>query len=155
MRILDFVIRDSIASQVAAANKEGVIRELVENLRRAGFFPGDTALEVVSAVLKRENLGSTGIGGGLAIPHAKHESVDRLIGTLAVSKEGIPFDSLDGERVYIFVMLISPKERIGDHLRALDNVVRYFRDEKMVQAIRNAESPTEIWELLHQADAAV
>lgn len=136
-----------------AVNKEGVIRELVGNLRRAGFFPGETSSEVVkTAVLKRENLGSTGIGGGLAIPHAKHESADRLIGTLAVSKDGVPFDSLDGERVYIFVMLISPKERIGDHLRALDNVVRYFRDEKMVQAIVNAETADQIWDLLQNAE---
>ena len=154
MRILEFVIRESISTQVAATTKEDVVRELVDNLQRCGFFKGEAAKEVVKAVLKREVLGSTGIGDGLAIPHAKHESVDRLIGTLAVSKEGVPFASLDGERVFIFVMLISPKERIGDHLRALDNVVRYFRDEKVVQAIRDARTADEIWELLQHSDNA-
>src|SRR5262252_3365398 len=116
MRMSDFVIRDAINPELHATTKEGVIREMIESLRNAGYFKGETE-DLVKAVLKRELLGSTGIGRGVAIPHTKHTSVERLIGTVALSKAGVTFDSLDGEPVYVFVLLISPQDRPGDHLR--------------------------------------
>ncbi|MCI0685271.1 MAG: PTS sugar transporter subunit IIA [Gemmataceae bacterium] len=148
MRMSDFVVREAIAPALAAASKEGVIREMVENLRRAGYFKTSEPEDIVKAILKRELLGSTGIGRGVAIPHAKHASVDRLIGAVAVSKPGVGFDSLDGEPVHVFVMLISPNDRPGDHLRALENVSRCLRDDSFVKALRNAPDGDGIWNLL-------
>lgn len=148
MRMSDFVVRESISSALNATTKEGVIREMVDNLRQAGYFSGNESEEIVRAIQKRELLGSTGIGRGVAIPHTKHPSVDRLIGTIAVSRGGVPFDSLDGEPVHVFVMLISPQERPGDHLRALENVSRSLRDDQFVRSLRQASSPQQIWELL-------
>ena len=162
MRMRDFVVRDAINPDLKADSKEAVIREMVENLRQAGFLKGSevtasgavatnssaAAEDVVKAILKRELLGSTGIGRNVAIPHAKHTTIDRLIGTVAVSKNGIPFDSLDGEPVYVFVMLISPQDRPGDHLRALENVSRCLRDDSFVRALRQAPTREAIWELL-------
>src|SRR5205814_7208125 len=127
MGMSDFVVRDSIIPDLKANTKEGVIREMIESLRGAGYFKGSEPEDIVKAVLKRELLGSTGIGRGVAIPHTKHNSVDRLIGTVALSKSGVAFDSLDGEPVYVFVLLISPQDRPGDHLRALENVSRCLR----------------------------
>src|SRR5262245_28664415 len=118
MRMSDFVVKDAIVSDLKAGTKEEVIREMVESLRAAGYFKGGELEDVVKAVLKRELLGSTGIGRGVAIPHTKHTTAERLIGTVAVSRTGVAFDSLDGEPVYIFVLLISPQDRPGDHLRA-------------------------------------
>src|SRR5215467_10002335 len=120
MRMSDFVIRDAITPDLQATTKEGVIREMVESLRNAGYFKGGETDDLVKAIHKRELLGSTGIGRGVAIPHTKHGSVDRLIGTVALSKAGVPFDSIDGEPVFILFMLISPQERPSDHLRALE-----------------------------------
>ena len=108
---------------------------------------------MVKAILKRELLGSTGIGRGVAIPHTKHNSVDRLIGTVALSKAGIPFDSLDGEPVFVFFLLISPQDRPGDHLRALENVSRCLRDDGFVRALRQATNRDAIWELLQLKQA--
>ena len=108
--------------------------------------------DIVKAILKRELLGSTGIGRNVAIPHAKHTSIDRLIGTVAVSKKGVPFDSLDGEPVYVFVMLISPQDRPGDHLRALENVSRSLRDDSFVKALRQAQTREAIWNLLGEQE---
>ena len=84
MRMSDFVVKESISADLAATTKEGVIREMVENLRQAGYFKGTDSEDVVKEILRRELLGSTGIGRGVAIPHTKHGSVDRLIGTVAV-----------------------------------------------------------------------
>src|SRR5207237_2547988 len=104
--------------------------------------------DITRASLRRELLGSTGIGRGVAIPHTKHASVDRLVGTLAVAPQGVAFDSLDGEPVYIFVLLISPQDRPGDHLRALENVSRCLRDDSFVKALRQATSREEVSRLL-------
>src|SRR5437588_5721935 len=103
MRMSDFVVRDAIVPELSANSKEGVIRELVESLRAAGYFKGGEQDDIVKAILKRELLGSTGIGRSVAIPHSKHSTVDRLVGTVGVSRAGVPFDSLAGEPVQVFV----------------------------------------------------
>jgi PTS system fructose-specific IIA component/PTS system nitrogen regulatory IIA component len=154
MRMTDFVVREAIVPDLHAANKEGVIREMVDSLRGAGAFKSAETDEIVKAILKRELLGSTGIGRGVAIPHTKHPSVDRLVGTVALSKTGVPFDSLDGEPVHVFVLLISPQDRPGDHLRALENVSRSLRDDAFVKALRTADSRDRIWDLLTEGGTA-
>ncbi len=152
MRMSDFVVREAIIPELPATNKEGVIREMVESLRTAGQFRGADVEDIIRAILKREFLGSTGIGRGVAIPHTKHNSVERLIGTVALSREGIAFDSLDGEPVHVFVLLISPQDRPGDHLRALENVSRSLRDDNFVRALRAATTREEIIALLDRAE---
>jgi mannitol/fructose-specific phosphotransferase system IIA component (Ntr-type) len=152
MRLSDFVVRDAILPDLAATNKEGVIREMVEGLRAAGQFRGADTEDIVRAILKREFLGSTGIGRGVAIPHTKHASVERLAGTVAVSRKGVGFESLDGEPVFVFVLLISPQDRPGDHLRALENVSRCLRDDSFVRSLREAKTRDEIWALLERAN---
>ena len=152
MRMSDFVVRDAIGPDLAASTKEGVIREMVENLRTAGYFRAGDPEDIVKAILKRELLGSTGIGRGVAIPHTKHTSVDRLVGTVAVSRNGVPFESLDGEPVHVFVLLISPQDRPGDHLRALENVSRSLRDDGFVRSLRQATTREAIWDLISDQD---
>ena len=152
MRMSDFVVRDAIIPELPATNKEGVIRAMVESLRAAGQFRGADLEDIIRAILKREFLGSTGIGRGVAIPHTKHNSVERLIGTVALSNKGIAFDSLDGEPVHVFVLLISPQDRPGDHLRALENVSRSLRDDNFVRALRAAKTREEILALLDRAE---
>lgn len=152
MRMSDFVVREAIIPELAANTKEGVIREMVAALRSAGYFKGGEPDDLVKAILKRELLGSTGIGRGVAIPHTKHNSVDRLIGTVAQSKAGVSFDSLDGEPVFVFFLLISPQDRPGDHLRALENVSRCLRDDGFVRALRQATNRDAIWELLQEGE---
>jgi PTS system nitrogen regulatory IIA component len=152
MRMSDFVVRDAVIPDLPATNKEGVIRAMVESLRAAGQFRGADLEDIIRAILKREFLGSTGIGRGVAIPHTKHNSVERLIGTVAISQKGIAFDSLDGEPVHVFVLLISPQDRPGDHLRALENVSRSLRDDNFVRALRGATTREEILALLDKAE---
>ena len=152
MRMSDFVVRDAIVPNLAAVNKEGVIREMASSLRAAGCFREGDLEDVVRAILKRELLGSTGIGRGVAIPHTKHNSVERLIGTVAVSQAGVSFESLDGDPVQVFVLLISPQDRPGDHLRALENVSRCLRDDHFVKGLRAATASDQIWALLEKYD---
>jgi len=153
MKFSDFVATEAIRSHVQATTKEGVIREMAQALVEAGkIAPGD--LEgIVKAIMKREDLGSTGIGRGVAVPHTKHPSVSKLVGTVAVSPDGIDFQSLDGEPVQLFFLLVSPPDRPGDHLRALENISRQLRDDSFCRLLKAAKGPIDIQHLLEEADA--
>ncbi len=152
MKFADFVSREAIRAQLVATDKEGAIREMVRALLDAGKIDADESESIVKAILKREELGSTGIGRGVAVPHTKHPSVDRLVGTVAISSEGVDFDSLDGETVQLFFLLISPPDRPGDHLRALENISRQLRDDTFCRFLKQAKSAEDIQQLLDEAD---
>jgi PTS system fructose-specific IIA component/PTS system nitrogen regulatory IIA component len=152
MKFADFISREAIRAELHAEDKEGVIREMIQALLEAGKIEASEFESIVKAILKREELGSTGIGRGVAVPHTKHPSVDRLIGTVAVSREGVDFNSLDGERVQLFFLLISPPDRPGDHLRALENISRQLRDDTFCKFLKKAKSAEEIEQLLDEAD---
>jgi len=152
MKFADFVSNDAIRAKLASENKEGVIREMTQSLLDAGKVAGAEMDSIVRAIMKREELGSTGIGRGVAVPHTKHPSVNRLVGTVAVSSEGVDFDSLDGEKVQLFFLLISPPDRPGDHLRALENISRQLRNDTFCRFLKQAKSADEIKQLLEEAD---
>lgn len=152
MKFTDFISREAIRAELNAEDKEGVIREMIQALEGAGKVDTDQFESIVKAIMKREELGSTGIGRGVAVPHTKHPSVERLVGTVAVSKEGVDFNSLDGEKVQLFFLLISPPDRPGDHLRALENISRQLRDETFCRFLKKAKTAAEIEQLLDEAD---
>ncbi len=108
--------------------------------------------DIVRAIIKREELGSTGIGRGVAVPHTKHPSVERLVGTVGISHEGVDFDSLDGEKVQLLFLLVSPPDRPGDHLRALENISRQLRDDMFCKFLKQAKTSEDICQLLEEAD---
>lgn len=131
-----------------ATTRDDAIRELVRSLYTAGVLAESDQADIVRAILRREQLGTTGIGRNIAIPHSRHPAVSQLTGTLAVSGPGIGFDSVDGEPVHVMILLISPPDRPGEHLRSLENVVTTLRDEALVKAIREAKTREEITDIL-------
>ncbi len=152
MKFSDFVNVKAIRAELSADDKEGVIAELVESLVSAGAINGDQKDSIVKAIMKREELGSTGIGRGVAVPHTKHPSVEELVGTVGVSSEGVDFTSLDGEKVQLFFLLVSPPDRPGDHLRALENISRQLRDDTFCRFLKQSKTPQDIQQLLEEAD---
>ncbi len=152
MKLSDFVVRDAILVDLQATGKEDAIREIVQSLCRAGSLAESDAESVIRAILNREELGSTGIGQGVAVPHTRHPKVDSLIGTVALSHRGVDFAALDGEPVDILFLLVSPPNQPGDHLRALENISRHLKDEKFVNFLRQAKSREDVEDLLDEAD---
>jgi mannitol/fructose-specific phosphotransferase system IIA component (Ntr-type) len=166
MRLTTFLVRDAVLPELSASAagvhpddadavsrvKEQVIAEMAGALRAAGCFRDPDTADVVRAVMGRERIGTTGIGQGIAIPHSRHPAVDKLIGTLALAPPGgLPFRSLDGEPAHVFVLLVSPQDQPGVHLRALEAVVRTMRDEEFVRRLRACKTRDEIWALLEGA----
>lgn len=152
MKLSDFVVFEAILADLQVTSKEEAIRMIVTSLQESGSIQAADEDSIVDAVLKREELGSTGIGNGVAVPHTKHPSVDRLIATVALVKNGIDFASLDGEDVFILFLLVSPPDRPGDHLRGLENISRHLRNQNFCKFLKQAKSCEEIIELLHEAD---
>ena len=113
---------------IQATTKRDVIEEMVGALVSSGRLLSDQQESVVAAIMTREELGSTGIGRGVAIPHAKHVAVTECTGLIGQSKSGVDFAALGGEPVRLICLLISPPDRPGDHLRMLESVSRTLRD---------------------------
>jgi len=152
MKLSDFVIRDSIIVDLQATTKVEAIREMVLSLHKAGQLPDEDVESVIRAILGREELGSTGIGMGVAVPHTRHATLSRLIGTVALSRKGVDFAALDGDPVSIFFLLVSPQNQPGDHLRALENISRHLKDERLVSLLRQAQSRENVIAVLEEAD---
>ena len=152
MRLLDFLVAEATAADLEAVEKEEAIRELVGNLVSADRLSKRKAPAVTRAILKREALGSTGIGRGIAVPHTKHSSVKQVIGCLGRSKKGVDFAAIDGEPVYLVFLLVSPSEEPGLHLKALERISVVLRDENFSRFLIRAEDTEELVSLLTEAD---
>jgi len=152
MKLTEFVVNEAIIADLQVDSKEAAIRAMVGSLKDAGAISADDEESIVAAILKREELGSTGIGNGVAVPHTKHPSVDKLVATVAIAGNGVDFASLDGEDVFILFLLVSPPDRPGDHLRGLENISRHLRDQTFCNFLRQSNTRDAVVELLEEAD---
>src|SRR5215207_6912778 len=108
MKLKDFIVAEAIVAELAASDRDGALRELVTSLAVGGALPADAVDDVVGALIKREQNGSTGFGKGVAVPHVKHPKVTKMAGTLGRSAGGVDFAALDHQPVYSVVLLLSP-----------------------------------------------
>ncbi|MFM7117350.1 MAG: PTS sugar transporter subunit IIA [Planctomycetota bacterium] len=152
MKFCNFVKSESIKVDLDATSKEGVIRELVNALISSGMLTAEQEEPIVQAIMKREELGSTGIGRGIAVPHTKHASVSQPVGTVGISRGGVDFQSLDGEKVQLFFLLISPPDRPGDHLRALENISKQLQDDTFCRFLKQSKTANDVRQILEEAD---
>jgi PTS system nitrogen regulatory IIA component len=150
MKIMDFLSQDAIIVDLKATDKKSAIVELVEVLKNTKKIKSID--DIISIVLERERLGSTGIGQGVALPHGKTDLLQEPIGVLGISCKGIEFNSLDGEPVHIIFLLAGPVEVAGQHLKALSKISRLFKDKFLRQAIKEAKTTQEVVKLIQQED---
>ena len=148
----NFLVRDALVPALAATTRDGAIRELVGALQQAGYFRPPEVDQVVGEILRREGLGSTGIGRGVAIPHSRHEGLPRLIGTLGLSRPGIPFDSIDGNDVKMIFLLVSRPDQPGPHLHALETIVRVTESDEFVTKLLACTNRDQMWKLIEETD---
>ncbi len=152
MKLAEIIPEGGILDDLKSTTKEDVIKEMVQALAKAGRIEEGTSKKAVKALMDREELGSTGIGAGVAVPHARHESITELLGAFGRSKKGIAFDALDGEPVHVLFMLLSSKGASGAHLESLAYISRLVRDDKFVKQLRDAADAKELRHLLGEAD---
>lgn len=151
MKIMDFLDKKAITVNLKAGDKEGVIRELADLLVKADDIKNKE--ELVKALLARESLGSTGIGQGIGIPHAKSAHVKDVVSAFGLSQKGVNFDSLDGEPAYIFFLLVAPEESAGPHLKALARISRMLKDKYFRELLRKAKDEKEVLRIIQEEDS--
>ena len=152
MKLVDFIEEDAVVEDVQSADKESVIREMVEVLKRLEKISEGDFDDVMEALIRREKVGSTGIGKGVAVPHTKHKCISEITGVFARSRKGVEFDALDGEPVHLFFLLLSPSDSTDAHLAALEKISSVIRNPDFRSFVRDASSKTEMVEILKEVD---
>ncbi len=145
MAVVNLIEENIIKIPLEAKTKPDVIKELVDVLKKAGKI--EDAESVFRAVMLRENMGSTGLEKGIAVPHAKTHKVNNLVLAIGVSPEGVDFDSLDGEPSKLFFLLIATPQQAGPHIEALSEIARLTRSSNFCKLLLNAKTPKEIVEI--------
>src|SRR5829696_1975843 len=138
MKLKEFIVSDAIVAELQAADRDGVIRELVESLAAAGAVPTESVDEVVAALIKREQNGSTGFGKGVAVPHVKHPKVTKMAGAVGRSVNGVDFAALDHQPVYSVFLLLSPDNAPQQHLQAMNIVFSNLQRDVIRRFLRQA-----------------
>lgn len=154
MKLKDFIIADAVIPALEATTRDGALREMVNAIARCGALEAAVVDEVVQALIKREQAGSTGFGKGIAVPHVKHPKVRRMAGTVARSVQGIDFAALDHQPVYSMVLLLSPDSAPEQHLKAMNIVFSNLQKEMFRKFLRQADTKQKILDLLDEADAS-
>lgn len=148
MQLRSFLDKKAISPKLTAKTKEEVLKELVSLLEKTGKVTNKE--EFLRVIKEREKLGSTGIGYNIAIPHARSEAIKSLVGAFGISKEGIDFDALDKEPVYLFFMLGAPQDASGEYLKALATISRFLRRKKARQDLMKAETVEDIEKIIER-----
>jgi PTS system nitrogen regulatory IIA component len=149
-KVLDFLDPSSVVVDLQATTKRGVLEELVALLGRAGKI--NDPKSTVDVLLEREKLGSTGIGQGIAIPHAKTEQAQDVVAAFGLSRRGVNFDSLDGEPVHLIFLLLAPPAAAALHLKALARISRLLKDKFFRQALRDVKESAEVLKIIRDED---
>ena len=152
MKLKEFIVGEAIIPQITASDRDGALRELVTSLAGAGALPAEAVDEVVAALIKREQNGSTGFGKGVAVPHVKHPRVTKMAGTVGRSVNGIDFAALDHQPVYSVVLLLSPENAPQQHLQAMNAVFNNLQKDTFRRFLRQSGTREAIAELLDEAD---
>ena len=150
MLLTELLTSDRELVPLSARDKSGVIAELTRHLIDQS---GGSYEEVLGAVEEREAVLSTGIGFGVAIPHARSSAVSQLTLVCGVSPEPVPFDSIDGEPVRLFFLIVGPESSAGQHVKVLSRIARLVRRENLRERLCEARTPDEFYEALLDAES--
>jgi PTS system nitrogen regulatory IIA component len=146
MNLKKILTKDSVLLDLRTDTKQEVIKELVTFMAASGELISPTA--AVQAVLAREAKMSTGMQNGIAIPHGKTDAVSQLVAAIGIHRAGVDFDSMDGKPSHIFIMTLSPENRVGPHIQFLAEISKILCRSNLREQLLNASTADEILNLL-------
>lgn len=141
---------ESMIMELKAKNKEDAIKEMADLEVATGIVNDEDAF--IKSIWDRENESTTGIGGGIAMPHARNKSINKARVLFAKSKEGIDYNSLDGQPVHLFFMITAPAGADNTHLQALAKLSGSLIDPELVEKLKAAKTPEEVIDLFEKAE---
>ncbi len=145
MELAELIVAEAVAPSLKATSKKQLLQELAARASDAHALDSRTVFE---ALMERERLGATGMGHGVAIPHARLHGVDRILGYFARLDKGVDYDSADGEPVDLVFLLLAPESAGANHLKALARVSRLLRNEGRCAKIRSTTDASAIYAIL-------
>lgn len=151
MILSELLTPEAVSTRLSATTKRDAIAELVELLESAHGIKSQG--EILDRVLRREAMMSTGIGNGVAIPHGKARSVDRMLAACGLSGSGVEFDSVDGEPAHILILLVSPENVGTPHVKVLANISRLLKEEEVRKTLRETDSSAQFMSAWRAAEA--
>jgi len=149
MRISQLLSKSSIIANLNAQDKKGAIDELALAVSETTKVP---VKELATVLMEREQLGSTGIGGGIAIPHGKLGSVQSIIVGFGLSRKGVEYESLDNKPVHIFFLLLTPENSTGGHLKVLAQISKLLKMDQFKKGLIAAQSVDDIYDIIMDQD---
>lgn len=149
MKILDVLQKEAILADLKAQDKQGILEELVAPV--AGIT-GISQEDLVRVLMDRERLGSTGIGGGVGIPHGKLKELDSLVLGFGLSRKGVDFESMDNRPTHIFFLLVTPENSTGLHLKLLARISKILKHDPFRERLLNAADNEEIYSIIQEED---
>ena len=149
MKILDVLQKEAILDDLKSQTKKGILEELVVPLAQT---TGKDHKDLVWVLMDRERLGSTGIGGGIGIPHGKIKDLEALVLGFGLSRKGVDFEAIDGKPTHIFFILITPENSTGLHLKLLARISRILKNDQFKERLQNAADRDEIFEIIKEED---
>lgn len=149
MKILEVLHKETILTDLKSTDKKGVLEELVEPV---ATITGIDHEKLVRILMERERLGSTGIDGGIGIPHGKIRDLDSLILGFGLSKKGVNFESMDGRPTHIFFLLFTPENSTGLHLKLLARISRFLKNETFKERLKNISTKEDVIEIIGDDD---
>jgi PTS system nitrogen regulatory IIA component len=149
MKILEVLDKEAILVELKSDDKKGVLEELVAPAAR---IAGVNHEEVMRVLLERERLGSTGIGGGIGIPHGKLKSLKSLVLGFGLSRKGVDFESMDGKPTHIFFLLVTPENSTGLHLKLLARISKILKNDLFKEKLLGATDSDEILSIIKEED---
>ena len=151
MKIVDLIGRDMLVPSLRASDKRGILEELAAYM--AGHHPRIDRAALSKVLIEREQLASTAIGEGVAIPHGKLASVGEIVACLGRATAGVEFDSMDGQPTYLFFVLVAPDSSTGAHLKALARISRVFKDPEFRRRLLAAPDGESMYNVVAEEDA--
>jgi mannitol/fructose-specific phosphotransferase system IIA component (Ntr-type) len=152
MKLSDIMVTDAIIPELRGTTRDEVITELVESLANAGAITKRNVQATIDAVLAREAQATTGIGKGVALPHAKFKGLSSPVGTIGRSAGGIDFSALDSKPVFTVILLLSSPDNPDEHLQAMETIFRHVQRDNFRKWLRQSGTREEMIELLKDAD---
>ena len=152
MKLSDIMVTDAIIPELKAQTRDEAISELIEALAASGAIAKKSIPEVTKAVLAREAQATTGIGKGVALPHAKLKGIKKPVGTIGRSGEGLDFSALDAKPVYSVILLLSSPDNPDEHLQAMEAIFKHVQRDMFRKFLRQSETRESIVELIQEAD---
>ena len=150
MNLKKILNKDMVCMDLPGTSKQEVIEALLDVIIKSGKVKDRNA--ALRCILDREEKMSTGVQEGIAIPHGKSEAVDELLACVAIKKEGVDFQALDGKMSRIFIMTLSPENKIGPHVQFLAEISRILKHKETREKMMSAGSEDELLELLLHAE---